>query len=229
MGTALRVATLAWDDARGRVTMNDHTPFQHALAGGDLVDAIACGAVGLDGDRVVEGAATAGIPADATDAVGRVVADVRKRKRPRKARDVVSTLAGQKRQARAIDDLVAAGVLVPRPRRFWVVELAPSHHLTDPEDVAAQRAHLGEVLRGHVPATGLDDRTLAAVALLAPTSLVSCLIGRASRAERKAARERAHDLVEDPAVGIAVKQAIEAAEAAIAAVVIGAGAAASSG
>ena len=232
MGTASRVATLAWDDDRGRVTLNDRTPFQHALAGGDLIDAIACGAVELNAeDRVVEAAATAGIPADATDAVASVVADVRKRFRPRRAQDVISTLASKRRQDRAIDDLVDSGVLTPRPRRWWILDLPPAHHLADPDDVAAQRAHLGQVLRGQVPPAGLDERTTAAVALLAATSLVDRFIGKVSRGEREAVRERAHALVEDPAVGAAVKRAIQAAEMAMVAgaAAVGGGAAASSG
>lgn len=215
MSTAVRVATLAWNDDKGRVTATDTGPLQHALAGADLVDAIACGAVAMEDDRVVEGPGTAGIPADATEAVGRVVMDVRKRRRPRKAKDLITTLATSKRQQEVVDELAAAGILAPRPRRWWIVDLAPTHHLTDPDDVEAQRAHLAAVLRGQAPPDGLDDRTLAAVALLAPTSLIDRFV---DRKERKAARERAHGLVEDPAVGEAVKQAIEAAEAAMVAI-----------
>lgn len=224
MGTAVRVATLVWNDDRGRVTVADTSPLQHALAGADLVDAIACGAVAIEDDRVVEGPGTAGIPVDAADAVGRVVLDVRKRRRPRKAKDVITTLATSKRQQQVIDDLVAAGILAPRSRRWWVFDLSPTHHLTDPDDVAAQRAHLAVVLRGQAPPDGLDERTLAAVALVAPTSLIDRFV---DRKERKAARERAHGLVEDPAVGEAVKKAIEAAEAAMVAI-MAAGAAATS-
>lgn len=221
------MATLAWDDDRGRVTVSDTGPLQHVLAGADLVDAIACGAVAIEDGRVVEGPGTAGIPSDAADAVGRVVLDVRKRRRPRKAEDVITTLATSARQREVVDELVAAGALQPRPRRWWIFDLAPSLHLTDPDDVAAQRAHLGEVLRGHAPGDGLDERTLAAVALLAPTSLIDRFVGRG---ERKAARVRAHQLVEDPTVSDAVKQAIEAAEAAMVAIMAaGAVAASSSG
>jgi hypothetical protein len=146
-------------------------------------------------------------------------------RRPPKVRTVVQRLATSRRRRAVVDRMVAEGTL--RTAQHRVLGLFPStrHPMAATEHATRLRSEVADLLTGRTDPEAVDDRLVMLAALAGSSSLVDGLV---DRGERRDAKKRAKRFGEGDGISPAVREAIEAAQAATVAIIAASGAAASS-
>jgi hypothetical protein len=216
---AAALAVLGWDDARGKPAWRASSTLQTGIAGALLLDAVLAEVVAVEDDRVV-------VTSSVDDPLlHEVVERVGAYRRPPKVRTVIQRLATNRRRRAVVDRMVAEGTL--RAEQHRVLGLVPTtrHPMVATEHASQLRAEVADLLIGRTDPETVDDRLVMLAALAGSSSLVDLLV---ERGERRAAKKRAKDFGEGDGISPAVREAIEAAQAATVAVIAASGAAASS-
>lgn len=209
---------LSWNDETGRAHRRTSSGLAAGVGGALLLDAVLAHAVTIEDGRVRATGRAAEDPQ-----VDSLVADVVRRRRPPKAKTVVSGLGNGRRLRAVRDRMVEDGVLGRDESRILGIFPITRRRPVDPREVATLRARIRDLLVGAADPERVDDRDVILASLAGSTGALELLV---PRGDRKQAKRRAEAFRDGTGVSEAVHDAIREAQAAV---VAGAAAAAVAG
>jgi hypothetical protein len=202
---------LALDDAKGTIAMSTSQALGYGLAGATLMDLTLMGRLTSDKNLVVVDATPTG---DAL--LDQALATIAAAKRARDSKHWVRALGtGIKRHREQLEErLVQRGILHHEEHRILGVIPSPRYPTDDPQPETNSRARIRAAVLGDAP---LDARTVTLISIAKACNLLDGLF---SREERNATKGRVAEIIRGEALGNAVKETMDAINAAIIAVIV---------
>lgn len=203
---------LALDDAKGTVPMSASQTLGYGLAGATLMDLTLMGRLTSDGKNLVVVDATP--TGDAL--LDQALATIAAAKRARDSKHWVRALGtGIKRHREQLEERLAErGILRREEHRILGVIPSPRYPMDDPQPEMHSRERIRAAVLGDAPP---DARTVTLISIAKACRLLDGLF---TREERKATKRRVDEIIQGEALGKAVKETMDAINAAVVTVVI---------